>query len=232
MDNLLYHAVPLCKLNQTERRACVDDVNENVKPGHECDCPNECRSKSYDVKITQLEWPTNRSIARFVASVYKDLNGSAIDYIIAAIGKYSQDQTQYTQSALNQLRSTFGSVIVYFRDLSETVIVERPVYNFVLIISNFGGLLGLYLGISVLTILELVDFGFDLMEYMRIRGKKQSYHKYMNEKMFVSDTQPLFSRSTSSCTSTSHLSMSSVSAAGWEEYLVWEQTVNWINFND
>ena len=52
-----------------------------------------------------------------------------------------------------------------------TVIDERPVYSFVLIVSNFGGLLGLYLGFSVLTVLEVIDFGFDLLEYLNLQGK-------------------------------------------------------------
>ena len=180
VDDLLFRKVPLCTLNQTYERECVDYINAFANPNTVCDCPNECNVKSYDVTITQLEWPTNRSIARFVASVYKDLNGSAIDYLMTAIDKYTVDKTENSQTALTQLRSTFGSVTVYFRDLSEMIIIERPVYNFIMVVSNFGGLLGLYLGISVLTVLELVDFIFDFMEYMKLRGKKQSGQKVAN----------------------------------------------------
>ena len=72
-------------------------------------------------------------------------------------------------------------MVVYFKDLSETVIEERPVYSVVFILSNFGGLLGLYLGFSVLTVLELVDFGFDFIEYIRIKGKLRAYKKFIED---------------------------------------------------
>ena len=180
-DNLMVHQAPLCSLDQKEQRACVDFINENSNPNKECECPNECHVESYDVKITQLEWPTNRSIARFVANLYQDLSRPAINYLVSAINRYTEDKKENTQQALTQLRSNFGSVTVYFRDLSEAIIVERPVYNFVLIISNFGGLLGLYLGVSVLTVLEVVDFAFDAIEYLRIRGKKKMFEKNLDE---------------------------------------------------
>ncbi|XP_075247907.1 degenerin mec-10-like isoform X2 [Convolutriloba macropyga] len=183
VDDLTFTESRLCTLDQKESRTCVDKLSETFNPNTQCHCPNECTSSSYDATITQLEWPTNRSLSRFVTNVYQQLNNdSAVLYVIAAIEKYLDDKLAYTQEGLSHLRSTFGSLTVFFRDLSETVIDERPVYNFVMIISNFGGLLGLYLGFSVLTILELADFWFDFMEYMRLRGKKKSFQKYQKEK--------------------------------------------------
>ena len=183
VDDLTYGESELCTLDKIEERACVDRLSDTFNANTECDCPNECTTSSYDVTITQLEWPTNRSLSRFVTNVYQQLNNdSAVLYTISAIEKYLNDKLTNRQDGLSHLRSTFGSVTVYFRDLSETIIEERPVYNFVMIISNFGGLLGLYLGFSVLTVLELDDFGFDFMEYIRLRGKKKSFHKYHKQK--------------------------------------------------
>ncbi len=76
-------------------------------------------------------------------------------------------------------RSTFGSLKVYFPDLSETIIEERPVYSFVVVVSNLGGLLGLYLGFSLLTLLEIVEFWFDFAEYLQLRGKRKLLEKAM-----------------------------------------------------
>ncbi len=182
-DDLFHRGVPLCTLNQTEARKCVDSLRKNVNPSVDCDCPNECFSDSYDVTVTQLEWPTNRSISLFVTNVYQQLNNdSAVYYVRDAIDKYLRDKLSNTQEGLAHLRSTFGSVTVFFPDLSVSSIEERPVYNLVMILSNIGGLLGLYLGFSVLTILEVVDFGFDIVEYIRLRGKKASLQRYLSLK--------------------------------------------------
>ena len=83
--------------------------------------------------------------------------------------------------ALLSIQSTFGRFTVYFSDLSISLIEERPVYNFVIVISNFGGLLGLYLGISVLTVLELFEFGFDFVEFMNLQGKHVRFWKKIKE---------------------------------------------------
>ncbi len=182
-DNIAYRGSTLCALDQVEARQCVDNLTETLNPSIACDCPNECVSESYDVTVSQLEWPTNRSISLFVTNVYQQLNNdSAVHYVIDAIDKYLNDKLSITQEGLTHLRSTFGSVTVYFPDLSVTIIEERPVYTLVMILPNFGGLLGLYLGFSVLTVLELVDFGFDIVEYVRLRGKMKAFRRYLSRK--------------------------------------------------
>ena len=115
-------------------------------------------------------------------SVYKSLRSNiSQEFLLETLSKYKSedpkmDPADHAALALLSIQSTFGRFSVYFSDLSMTVIDERPVYNLVIVLSNFGGLLGLYLGISVLTLLEVIEFGFDVLEYMNLRGKRiQSY---------------------------------------------------------
>ena len=95
--------------------------------------------------------------------------------------KYEKEKLTMGNEALIAVKSTFGRFNVFFSELSMTVIEERPVYNLVSVVSNFGGLLGLYLGFSVLTILELVDFAFDMIEYFNLKGKTVRLHKVVYE---------------------------------------------------
>ena len=154
-------------------RHCVEDIDKHFSPNVDCDCPNECVRKTFEVEMTQSEWPTNKSIPRFINGVFEQLRTSAADFMVQVFEKYWNDKRVGSQDALNTIRSNFGQVNIHFKELSETIIKERPVYEVVNILSNIGGLLGLYLGFSVLTILEVVDFGFDFLEYLRIRGKKK-----------------------------------------------------------
>ena len=186
---------PLCSLDQTEARGCVDQLKNLFNPNLDCDCPNDCNSLTYDVTITKLEWPTKRSFPQFVMSVHKSLRSNISQvFLLETLSKYKyedpfMDNSDHAALALWSVQSTFGRFSVYFSDLSMTVIDERPVYNFVMVISNFGGLLGLYLGISVLTVLEILEFGFDFIEYVNLQGKQAGIRKIAQQPPVLCDPE-------------------------------------------
>ncbi|XP_075253526.1 acid-sensing ion channel 4-B-like [Convolutriloba macropyga] len=97
--------------------------------------------------------------------------------MITALEKFARDQKNDTLDAINDLRKTFGTFTVYFLDHSQFTITDKPVYTFVKVVGNFGGLLGLYLGFSTLTVMELVDFMFDVKEYFQVTGKRHTLRK-------------------------------------------------------
>ena len=173
VDDIFFREAALCSLGQTEARKCVDTVQEVFNPTSDCDCPNDCETLTYDVMLTKLEWPTKRSFTQFVAAINGVLRSNkSLTFLLAAVSKYQEEKMNLDDQALSSIQSSFGRFTVYFSDLSMSVIEERPVYNVAIVMSNFGGLLGLYLGFSVLTILELVDFGFDIVEYFTLQGKQ------------------------------------------------------------
>ena len=105
MDNVAYVSAPLCTLDEVEARACVDKIRASFNPSASCDCPNECVTSNYESKLTQFEFPTNRSIAKFITSISTQLkNESAMYYVIGAIEMYFDDKLEYTQEALSTLR--------------------------------------------------------------------------------------------------------------------------------
>ena len=186
VDDILYQEGKLCTLDEIEKRECVDHLKSQFNPIRDCDCPNECDSDSYSVMMTKLDWPTERSFPRFLATVHSSLSSqNSQQFLLDAIDKYQAEKASLETQAITAIRGTFGRLNVYFSDLSMTVVEERPVYNIVAIVSNFGGLLGLYLGFSLLTILEVVDFAFDLVEYCNLQGKSiRFYQRTIQEKRF------------------------------------------------
>ena len=151
---------------------CVDNYKAVFNPNRDCNCPNQCNAELYDVTVTDLDWPTKPAFEQFLASSHGYMrNDDSRTLLVDALEKYKEERLSINSHSMTSIKATFGRFNVFFSDIAITVIEERPVYNFVLVVSNFGGLLGLYLGFSVLTVLELVDFGFDLVEYFRLRGK-------------------------------------------------------------
>ncbi|KAK7062955.1 hypothetical protein SK128_018663 [Halocaridina rubra] len=52
---------------------------------------------------------------------------------------------------------------IYLESMSYEVISESPTYTWDLLLSNVGGFMGLFIGMSVVTILELLELAFDLL---------------------------------------------------------------------
>ena len=63
-------------------------------------------------------------------------------------------------------------VNIYYTDLSYNYIVESPYYSIIDLLSSFGGQIGLMLGMSVLSLVEIIDLIIQL--FVKIIG-----HKYI-----------------------------------------------------
>ena len=124
--------------------------------------------------ITSLDWPTEKSFPRFLATINEALTSKlAQRFLLNALNKYRVEKATLDNQAIAAVRDTFGKLNVHFLDISKTFVGERPVYNVV----SWFPILGLYLGFSVMTTLEVVDFFFDFIEYINLKGKNIRLHK-------------------------------------------------------
>ncbi|ESO09379.1 hypothetical protein HELRODRAFT_168360 [Helobdella robusta] len=64
----------------------------------------------------------------------------------------------------NVSNKDIGVFVVYFQELSYTSIVESPAYEIQEFISDIGGILGLYVGFSILTIVEYFELALDVLK--------------------------------------------------------------------
>ncbi len=60
---------------------------------------------------------------------------------------------------------------VYYDTLNSRVISETPDYTFVQLCSDFGGLIGVVLGPSVITLVEFIYFLVDLIVHVVTKGR-------------------------------------------------------------
>jgi hypothetical protein len=72
------------------------------------------------------------------------------------------------------------SLKVYFNDLSYTNFSEKEKVNIVDLIANIGGTLGLFLGVSVLSFVEVFDLMVNCV-YICFRHKKVAKNELMPE---------------------------------------------------
>ena len=55
-------------------------------------------------------------------------------------------------------RENFLNLDIYYKELAVEEIIQQPAFEFLSLLSEVGGFLGLLLGASVLTVCEVVDF--------------------------------------------------------------------------
>ena len=83
-----------------------------------------------------------------------------MDYYSKIIDEYAVYDGIINQNETLSLEDRMNSIIkfnVYYESLSYTITTESRAMDIVALLSNIGGTLGLFLGVSVLTAVELID---------------------------------------------------------------------------
>ena len=102
-------------------------------------CPLECDHLSYEIILNSLlETGTGNTSSK------------ALNYY-AGFNTYEN------------VSKTFHSIIVYYQELKYTLIKQQPKIELFSLISNIGGILGLFIGFSCISILELIEVVAELV---------------------------------------------------------------------
>jgi hypothetical protein len=121
--------------NVAESRECFDNfINRSEKNQFLAQCPSECDIIDYDTSISTL-------------------SATSLDYL----KEYVEYNYEGQFSRILNLSSSAYLINIYFNELGYTQIVEVPNYTPISLISNIGGTLGLFLGMSLLSFIEIVD---------------------------------------------------------------------------
>lgn len=122
-------------------------------------CPPECEQLDYREEVSYTEFPTRNC-------AYKMMQNRNEFYTRL----YETENITY-----DMFKKSVTSMYIYFEDLIVTEIVESPSVLFVDLISNIGGLVGLFIGSSVLTIVEFFELAVNSASiWARYRPKKRN----------------------------------------------------------
>lgn len=145
-DFLSQHGIDVELCNSLDQIKCITDfylknysdksyISEKCHPI----CPMECNKTDYKVSM---------GFSRLVPDMYSDY-----------FKKISKNLSFFRNEpiTLDLIRDNLIKFNVYYNSLSYTVISENESINIVSLLSNLGGTLGLFLGISVLSFVELFE---------------------------------------------------------------------------
>ena len=111
----------------------IDDCNKQ--------CPYECNSIEYDIATTKASYPTR---------YHKELLFNLTDISTKGV-------------TIDNVQDSLAKVNVFYKSLEYKLVEQKIQMSTENFFSNIGGTLGLYIGISFLSLIELVELLFNIV---------------------------------------------------------------------
>src|SRR6218665_446200 len=139
-------------------------------------CPEPCEENIYDVSVSSAPWPHVSTQLTFYDQYIANnsIYGNRFD-IYDQIRKTAKNQKDLIEmlEATHVIEDNFIQLNIIFDRYTPMVLKEVPSLTGSKLLSLVGGALSLWLGITVMTAVEFVQFVFDLMEAIQQRKKKR-----------------------------------------------------------
>ena len=143
------------------QRQFLQNIETKIDFAGDCNCHSPCEDTRYPVTISQSQFPSQSSIASFWQTVLDD--HSQKDSLKAY--HYYRDLRNENIS-VEELKSWthnyFLRLNVYVNSKTVSVREQIPMITLADLMSQIGGCLGLWLGISIVTVVEFFDLGFKM----------------------------------------------------------------------
>lgn len=160
---------PVCNITEKTVISCLNKLQKmyrNNELNCSSSCPPPCRQEEFKVSTSYAVWPSERYEDYYQAELEK--RGK---FVWADVGSY---------------RKNVLKVQVFYEELNVETITEERSYELADFASDIGGQLGLWIGFSVLTIAEFLEF-FALLCFLVVK-KCSSGSKVSSIKMEMKET--------------------------------------------
>ncbi len=159
-----------------DRMACLNDIwvefGSSEEMRSQCGCHSPCDTYRYDMSISQSAWPSPKIYNQFLwDKVLKHpdrYNLIAFEQLWGVVEQFQPDyhydngtsqepEIVIPEEAHKFLLLNFLRLNVYFRDQEVEVRVQEASYLLPNLFSDMGGTLGLWAGLSILTVAEVIQ---------------------------------------------------------------------------
>ena len=164
-------------------RATKSMLTKNTSALEACQCYPPCDEVTYDVSYSLSKWP---------ASGYE---GDAAFYDVFGIeqfserfnktetkGKYSLFTKYFNINDREKTMKDFARLNVYIADSNVMKTTESEDYTTTQLVSDIGGQMGLWVGISIITLTEMLELFMEIFRYLTTNKYHRVPHRdsYMN----------------------------------------------------
>ncbi|OUC44118.1 Amiloride-sensitive sodium channel [Trichinella nativa] len=98
------------------------------------------------------------------------------------------DCNDTAEECIRKLKKNALSLEIYFEQLNYEVLKELQAYQWVNLMADFGGQLGLWMGVSVITIIEVLVLIYEVIKICCTRRKKPTMNKHHRRSIYDDST--------------------------------------------
>ena len=143
-----------------KRMACVFKTKSASYPC-ESQCADPCEELQYDVVVSSVPWPHVTSLMKFYTAYIRNKTNFHNDnfrFYEDLLAPNASDDEDFKRRLKRVLEDDFMQVDIVFDKLNPMELTETPSITTVKLLANAGGILSLWLGITVINAAEFVHF--------------------------------------------------------------------------
>ena len=135
-----------------------------------CDCPAPCRERRLHIKQSFTKWPTESYSSYFGSLMYRSTSKRVQNFVSEEMNHHLHDLEELEA----HIQNNFARLEIYFEEMRFASIKETPKYNISTLFGTLGGNLGLWLGWSILSMLEFLEWMYKLCLIALIRKRNDA----------------------------------------------------------
>ncbi|XP_070561544.1 uncharacterized protein [Ptychodera flava] len=145
--DVIYLDKPYCDVLNKTQDTCVQLMHYFYQSGKlECHCQQSCSITQYTKMMSLTSWPSSTYAPRLMSSLL------AVNPKIRSI--MTSDDT---------IRNNLARLKIYYESLNLELMSEVEDYPASQLLADIGGALGLWIGLSVITVIEFAEFIFEVV---------------------------------------------------------------------
>ncbi|KAK3104577.1 hypothetical protein FSP39_005295 [Pinctada imbricata] len=139
-----------------------------------CHC-SPCKENTYDITLSASDWPKYGHVFKLLEGLQEYLNENLrIEYDKLRDEMSDTQNFEKINSYIRKAKLDLARLNVYFKELNVVSTMQIPSYQFANLMADIGGSLGLWIGISALSMMELLELLTLIM--CAFRKKKKNYN--------------------------------------------------------
>ncbi|XP_061194680.1 FMRFamide-activated amiloride-sensitive sodium channel-like [Saccostrea echinata] len=142
----------------------------------DCECATPCSQTLYRSTICGRVWPKESFLEKELLNT--QCEQSNYSYCDMYLGEKN-----------SAFKDNFLKLVIYYEDMNYEEISEEPSYDGFRFLSDLGGAMGLFLGASLLSFLELVQLMVELFNYQRHKCRKRKIKANESPNIIVKPTK-------------------------------------------
>ncbi|XP_023215424.1 amiloride-sensitive sodium channel subunit gamma-like [Centruroides sculpturatus] len=154
---------------------------------HECQklCKPACTDIRYDLTVSQSEWP-NVQQQQYALKRWPNLNKRLGQSLSSSNSNNTTDTKEEIQINRKYFRKNFLRVHVYIQEMNYLSVKDIPGYTLPQLFADLGGCLGLYIGVSAITVVEIIEHVFSVFAFLYVKRKRNSQTRDPIHRMAIS----------------------------------------------